>query len=429
MSKIKFPMTVKRGNVRVKIYSTPTNGCDSFTVAYYFAGKRQRRTFADLELAKQEAEIAATKICAGELDVLSLTSADRTSYVRSLEMLKPLGTPLEMAVMQFVEAAKLLSGASLVEAAKFYTKHHSKTVVPRRVPEIVEEMLAAKTAEGQSFIHLRSLKSRLQHFAKAFPAPISMVLAPEIQDYIAALKTQPTKSKKSWKFIPKPLSGVSKNNARRVILNLFNYAQSRGYLPKGLTEAADLKPFKTVPTAIGIFTPEKMAKLLQHADGDLIPFLAIGAFAGLRSAEILRLDWSEVDLAGGHIEVKAQKAKTASRRLVPISDNLKKWLTPLHQGEGKVAPCEQMNNRIRDLTKASGVEWEHNGLRHSFISYRVAQIQNVAQVALEAGNSPKVIFSNYRELVKPAAAVKWFAIEPETPANVMPAPMAIAASA
>ena len=160
-----------------------------------------------------------------------------------------------------------------------------------------------------------------------------------------------------------------------------------------------------------------------------MPYLAIGAFAGLRAAEILRLDWQEVDLEGGHIEVKAQKAKTASRRLVPISDNLKKWLTPYHQGEGRVAPCDQMNNRIRDLTKASGVEWEHNGLRHSFISYRVAQIQNVAQVALEAGNSPKVIFSNYRELVKPAAAVKWLAIEPETPANVIAGPMAMAVPA
>jgi hypothetical protein len=32
----------------------------------------------------------------------------------------------------------------------------------------------------------------------------------------------------------------------------------------------------------------------------------------------------------------------------------------------------------------------------------VEKIQNVAQVALEAGNSPKIIFifSNYRELVK-----------------------------
>ena len=72
------------------------------------------------------------------------------------------------------------------------------------------------------------------------------------------------------------------------------------------------------------------------------------------------------------------------------------------------------------------MKWKLNGLRHSYISYRVAQIQNVAQVALEAGNSPQIIFSNYRELVKPAAAVKWFAIEPEMPANVIAAPMSAA---
>jgi len=42
----------------------------------------------------------------------------------------------------------------------------------------------------------------------------------------------------------------------------------------------------------------------------------------------------------------------------------------------------------------------------------VAQTQNVAQVALEAGNSPRVVFSNYRELVRPADAAKWFGIAP-----------------
>jgi hypothetical protein len=57
-------------------------------------------------------------------------------------------------------------------------------------------------------------------------------------------------------------------------------------------------------------------------------------------------------------------------------------------------------------------EWKHNGLRHSFISYRVALVKNVNQVALEAGNSPQVIFSNYRELVTPQDAKAWFAITP-----------------
>jgi hypothetical protein len=58
--------------------------------------------------------------------------------------------------------------------------------------------------------------------------------------------------------------------------------------------------------------------------------------------------------------------------------------------------------------------WKHNGLRHSFISYRVAAIKNVAQVALEAGNSPAMIFSNYRELVTPRDARAWLAIRPES---------------
>jgi hypothetical protein len=63
--------------------------------------------------------------------------------------------------------------------------------------------------------------------------------------------------------------------------------------------------------------------------------------------------------------------------------------------------------------------WKHNALRHSFISYRVAQTQNVAQVALEAGNSPQMIFQHYRELVRPKEAKRWFSIEPGDKAKVI----------
>ena len=58
--------------------------------------------------------------------------------------------------------------------------------------------------------------------------------------------------------------------------------------------------------------------------------------------------------------------------------------------------------------------WKHNALRHSFITYRVAQIKNVAQVALEAGNSPEMIFEHYRELVTADAAKEWFSVMPKT---------------
>ena len=48
-------------------------------------------------------------------------------------------------------------------------------------------------------------------------------------------------------------------------------------------------------------------------------------------------------------------------------------------------------------------------------------IKNAAQVALEAGNSPKMIFSNYRQLVTDAEAAKWFAVcPPKQAGNVVP---------
>ena len=56
--------------------------------------------------------------------------------------------------------------------------------------------------------------------------------------------------------------------------------------------------------------------------------------------------------------------------------------------------------------------WHKNGLRHSCISYRVAQCADVARVADESGNSPAIIRSNYLRRVKPDLANEWFAVMP-----------------
>ena len=159
-----------------------------------------------------------------------------------------------------------------------------------------------------------------------------------------------------------------------------------------------------------MFTPEQIKSLLQTADDTLRPFLAIGAFAGLRMAELQRLDWSEVDLERGFITVAASKAKTRQRRLVPISDNLKTWLTPCKRAIGPV--CVHQRPQLAAADLCDGFKWQKNGLRHSYISYRLAVVHDTARVALEAGNSPEVIFGHYRELVTPEAGNAWFEVAP-----------------
>ena len=64
-------------------------------------------------------------------------------------------------------------------------------------------------------------------------------------------------------------------------------------------------------------------------------------------------------------------------------------------------------------------EWRKNALRHSFISYRLAEVKNAHQVAIEAGNSENIIFKNYRELVTEEEAAQWFSIFPEKAQNII----------
>lgn len=177
-------------------------------------------------------------------------------------------------------------------------------------------------------------------------------------------------------------------------------------------------------TEIQIFTPEEMERLLSTVRPELVPYLTIGAFAGLRTAELQRLDWSDVKLTERFIEVSAKKAKTGSRRLAPITDNLQAWLLPHAKASGPVAQFADNLGRERNRLAASvndkwpdaGFEWKRNGLRHSFVSYRLASVMDTAQVALEAGNSPQVIFKHYRQLVTEAEANRWFSLFPPSPA-------------
>jgi integrase len=150
----------------------------------------------------------------------------------------------------------------------------------------------------------------------------------------------------------------------------------------------------------------------------MLPFWAIGAFAGLRRAEIERLSWSEIDFDQGVIEVKASKSKTASRRLVTIQPNLREWLAPYSTRIGRVCPVN-LERKINGDRDRAGLRsgWPHNALRHSFGSYHLAQFNDAAKLALEMGNSPATIFRHYRQLVRPKQAERYWKIVPAVAGN------------
>jgi integrase len=200
---------------------------------------------------------------------------------------------------------------------------------------------------------------------------------------------------------------------RQAVVTLFNFARRRGYLPKGeTTEAADVETVRDHDGEIAILTPAELSKLFRKSKPIYQLYFALAAFTGIRSAELLRLDWSEINFEKGHIEVKARKAKTATRRLVPIQPNLAKWLEPYRASKGKLFKSRRTVDSAIKFAKRLRIPWKANCLRHSYATYRLSIVPDAGRIALEMGNSPAKLFTNYRELDRHNHASEWFAIEP-----------------
>ena len=87
-----------------------------------------------------------------------------------------------------------------------------------------------------------------------------------------------------------------RNNIRMSIVMLFHFARSRGYLPKGQpTEAEEVPKAKERGGKIGILTPWQLAVLLREGDEEAKLYFSLAAFTGIRSAELIRLDWRDVN--------------------------------------------------------------------------------------------------------------------------------------
>ena len=398
MAAVKFPQRVKCGSCSVTIYSTPTKGRELYTLCYYGEdGRRLRPAFADYEAAKAHADEVVEKLARGQADVLTLNGHERAVYMRAVEALRSSGVSLDAAVQQFVEAFKLLNGASLLEAAKLFAAQQPAGIVHKRVSEVVDELLAAKKEKGRSALYIKDLRLRLTRFADAFACPIANVTSADIERFLQSLS----------------LSARSTNNFRLVVGTLVNFAKKRGYVAQSHRSVLDVEKETEDEGEVEVFTPAEIQTLLASAKEDLLPAVVIGAFAGLRSEEIRRLDWADVKMREGHIEVRKAITKTRVRRFVTMHANLKAWLMPHVRESGPVCEYANYGNQLLKLAKVSGVEWKRNGLRHSFVSYRVAESDDIQKTSIEAGNSPKVITQNYLKCVTKEQAVKWFSVRPD----------------
>jgi integrase len=223
-------------------------------------------------------------------------------------------------------------------------------------------------------------------------------------------------------LITQPVAATTRNNIRRNLSVFFTFAEENMWIennPIRKVKRANTKRLETAEPCI--YTPEQAAAILLEAEYDLVPFFAIGMFAGLRTSGIERLDWRYVDLKGAKIKVAAENSKTGQKRFVPMSDNLLEWLAPYAQAQGPVAPHmdEPRRKAVRDRAgiPAKGMS---NAMRHSYCSYHFNLHDNGPQTSKNAGHmSVDMLYSNYHHLVEKTACERYFAIRPQDTQNIL----------
>jgi len=368
-----------------KLSKVRINGRPFYCVTWPKIGKgRNRQFFKDKAEAKTVLEKKLIEQENFGTAGLSFNERQRAEYLECAESLKPFN-------------------ATIRDAVNFYVPHLRAAKRTCTAAELVSELLKVKEADGASKRYLSDLRSRLTQFAESFDGkPVAEITSPEIDEWLRSLSDKET---------GKRLAPVTRNNFRRVLIVALNFAKGRGYCVGNPAEQS--AKAKEIESAVGILTVEQTARLLESAPTELVPYIAIGAFAGLRRAELERLDWKEVDLQSGLIEVAAAKAKSARRRFVKIQPNLAKWLQPSAQLSGNVTPAGY-RALLEAAREAAGVaQWPQNALRHGFASYHLARFNDAALLALELGHTnSNLVFQHYRQLVRPKQAERYWKIVP-----------------
>lgn len=420
------PVKVVKGKgrangVEIPIYLSPTpSGTDNFIVVHYDErGIRQRKRCKTLPKAVDYAEGLIEAIAAKRPASVNFSTEQLIRINDAIEIFQRLdGLDILDAAVQYRHAHKLLGDTDIVSAARHYAEFREQQDASNSCPDIaipvlVEEFIAHLKLEEKSDRDIYDVQSRLRRFAKAFQCSIQSITTQDLDRYL-----------KEGDFQKK-----TRRNNRTSIVRLFSYARSKSYLPRNVDTNAHytttFKAKKRERKAVEIYSVPQMKLLLSKIDRSVLPFVTLAAFAGLRSAEIARLDWGNVQFErdGGVIDLTSELTKTGTRRLVDIQPVLRAWLKPIAKETGNVMGVRDeyhLSKRFRIAVQNLHEAKEpfifsplHNGFRHSFISYFYALTSDVKETAKQAGNSPEIIFESYNEPVTKEQGVNWFSLTPD----------------
>jgi integrase len=235
--------------------------------------------------------------------------------------------------------------------------------------------------QGVSEAHMAKMKRVTDGLLEAFRGPVGAVNPMRAAQWFAKVEGAPT-TRAGWHRYASGFFGwcvdmelIERNPLRRVSA------------PKAESKRSLLLP------------RELRAILKAEMSDELRAWFLLGAFAGLRSIEVHRMRWEDVDAKTGQIEVRREVSKQSSglpERIVDFTEPLKqrKKFFAGRRGQisrpGSLKLYREREALIAELHEQDLLPWAalpENALRHSFATYHLARGQDAAKTAHQLGHS------------------------------------------
>ena len=255
------------------------------------------------------------------------------------------------------------------------------------------------------------LRSRWKPFCKKVedlkPTSIALMNSDFWRDWLAA-----------WRKKTKP-APATYNQTASLLKSLFSHEKARG--------AHEYNPIDTIPrlkdvrSEVCVSPTNEVQALLNWCwanDQELIPYFALGYFAGLRpQSELLTMTFERINLDDNIIDCVTTKTHRNPRRQIPIETNAYQWLQGFKGQKGSIIPTnfQKRHNTAKEKAK---VTWGHDIMRHSYGSYYEAVNRRKAgcreSLSYNMGHSSfKTYEQNYRNgKITPTQAESYWAIKP-----------------
>ncbi len=390
------------------VYPMKCRDSTYYRVIHRVNGERRPKTFSTMKKAKSDALGILKEIYAKGDSKIHLTDDEKLDWKSAIGVLRQaeLRSSLETVCRHYADLVKVVGSAGLLtDIARKYASSRGNDVTPIKLTKLRESYITALKKKGLSERHVQAEESHTRQFVTFAKDAMSDQVSRELlQDFIDSKKG---------------VVARTKENLLNAAKAMMTFGKSTRNVPREWDEADHVVMPLSKPEPVKTFTPEQLKQLLAAAPAKFRPILALAAFAGIRSSELELLDWKHIRLLEKEprdriIKLDVDVTETSSKRTILINDSLRLWLSGPFKLKGQLWTGKHHAYYWlqRQIAKKAGVPWQHNALRHTCISAKVALTRNVPQVAYESGNSVDVIKKFYLDLMPPSVAEAWFAVTP-----------------